>query len=564
MKNIFFIYFLIFFVNCEEYILKAGTRTKGFCSKNNYFFSFENSYFLGSNSLKVEKEFTLLMENNIFSKCKINAHKNGKSKNLEILCKIKNYIGCLQKYPKIPKIGLKEPKKIIMKNGDVIHFEGFTKKSKKNEYFFNFNHFKNNLLDETEILTLKAGVIKKDDNNDDNKLIIENNIIIGRDFSELSDEEKKEIERMSIYLKIKINNKDKIYEEICKFEIISSININCDINNIEDKTVETIYIMENPEQNKLLSFIGYKELTLYTITLGNIWKEQYNPSNFIFYLKGTIISRPIKKNKSFSLPIEIKGKKYNSVCKIKKGVTKFNSYCYIKDYCPNSNIDIKIENKNFYDYNTLKPNTIYFNIPKDVSTSTLKNLKDIIYVPKSESSIINIIGGTLHKIKYEKENKRYYFSFNNSEINYPINIDIPLNITIAVNDVQRLSSCKLEKNTNNIICIIENDDSNNEKIVILENPNDNIESIPDKTIVYTNFMDKTIFTTVGGSIEKGKCENNNYIFYFGNSSTIIFDQEFYLQMKYPKERATCNIIQYLMTETKDIKCVITGTSSCPI
>ena len=569
MKNIFFILLFIFYINCGEYILKAGTRTNGYCSKNNYFFSFENSYFLESNSLKIQKEFTftLLMENNIFSKCKINDNKNDKSKNLAIFCKIKNYIGCFQKYPKIPKLGLKEPQKIIMKNGDIIHFEGFSRKTEKNKFFFTRNHFKNNLLYENEILTLKAGVLKKDDNNNNDKFIIENNTIIERD---ISVEEKKEIEGMSINLKIKINNEDNIYEAICKFEIISNININiiCNINNKNGKTVETIYIVENPKQNKLLSFIGYKELTLYTVALGNIWKAQYSPSNFVFYLKGTTISKQIKKNKSFSLPIEIKGKKFNSVCKIKKGVIKYDSYCYIKDYCPNNNLDIKIENKNFYDYNTLKPNTIYFNVPKDISTSTLKDLGDIIYDPNriflGESNIINIIGGTLHKIKYEKENKKYYFSFNNSEINDLINIDIPLNITIKVNDVQKLSSCNLEKNTNNIICSIEIDESNKVELVILENPKDNIESIPDKTIAYTNFMDKKLYTTVGGIIEKGKCEDNNYIFYFRNSSTIIFDQAFYLQMKYPKEIATCNIIPDLMTETKDIKCVIIGTSACPI
>ena len=468
MKNFLFIFFFIFYANCGEYILKAGTRAKGYCSKKDYFFSFENSYFLGSNSLKAKKEFTftLLMENNIFSKCKINAHKNDKSKNLDISCKIKNYIGCFQKYLKIPKVGLKEPQKIIMKNGDIIHFKGFKENPKKNEDSFTFNQFKNNILDEAEILTLKAGVIKKYDNNNNDKFIIENNIIIERD---ISDEEKKEIEKMSINIKLKINNEDKIYEATCKFEIISKININiiCDIDNIEDKTVETIYLAENPKQNELLDFIGYQKLTLFTITLGNIWKDQFNPSNFVFYLKGTTLSRPLKKNKSFSLPIEIKSKKFNSVCKIKKGVTKYDSYCYIKDYCPNNNIDIKIANKNFYDYNTLKPNTIYFNVPRDDSNSTFKDLGDIIYDPKrlflknfsSKSSIINIIGGTLHKIKYEKENKKYYFSFNNSEINDLINIDIPLNITIKVNNVQKLSSCNLEKNANNIICSIENDES---------------------------------------------------------------------------------------------------------
>jgi len=204
---------------------------------------------------------------------------------------------------------------------------------------------------------------------------------------------------MSINIKIKINDDDNIFEVIYKFEIISSININiiCDINNIEGKTIETIYILENPEQNKLLSFIGYKELTLYTITLGNIWKDQNNPSNFVFYLRGTTISRTIKKKKSFSLPIEIKGEKFNSICKIIKEVTKYDSYCYIKDYCPKNNIDIKIVNENFYDYYTLKPNTIYFIAPKDILYNTLKDLTGIIYVPKIESSIINIIGGTLYK-----------------------------------------------------------------------------------------------------------------------------------------------------------------------
>ena len=107
MKNIFFIFLFIFYVNCGEYILRAGTRTKGYCSKNNYFFSFENSYFLDSNSLKIKKEFTLLMENNLFSKCQINTHKSEKLKNFEILCKIKNYIECFKKSPKIPKVGLK-------------------------------------------------------------------------------------------------------------------------------------------------------------------------------------------------------------------------------------------------------------------------------------------------------------------------------------------------------------------------------------------------------------------------------------------------------------------------
>ena len=78
-----------------------------------------------------------------------------------------------------------------------------------------------------------------------------------------------------------------------------------------------------------------------------------------------------------------------------------------------------------------------------------------------------------------------------------------------------MSSCNLEKNTNNKNCIIENIESNNVKIVIVENPNDNIESLPDKTIVYTNFNDKKIFNIVIGIIEKGKYEKNKYIFISG-------------------------------------------------
>ena len=95
------------------------------------------------------------------------------------------------------------------------------KRNWKNKDFFKRNHFKNNLLYETEILTLKAGVLKKVDNNND-KFIIKNNTIIERN---LSDEEQKEIEGMSINIKIKINDDDNIFEVIYKFEIISSINI---------------------------------------------------------------------------------------------------------------------------------------------------------------------------------------------------------------------------------------------------------------------------------------------------------------------------------------------------
>ena len=168
----------------------------------------------------------------------------------------------------------------------------------------------------------------------------------------------------------------------------------------------------------------------------------------------------------------------------------------------------------------------------------------------SKSSIINIVGGTLHKIKYEKEN--------------PIDIDISLNIKIRLNNVEKWASCNLEKNTKNIICIVENVESNKVNIVILENPIDNIELIPNKSIVYTNFKDKKLYTIAGGSIEKGKCEGNNYIFYFRNSSSITFKGTFSLQMKYPNAKATCEDASDIETSTRDIKCIIKGISTCPI
>lgn len=125
MKQLLLTITIIFYINCAEYILKAGKKTEGLCKKTDYEFSFENSFYQNEIIPKKDYEFKVLMDKNIISIYQVKK-KNILSKNFEILCRIKDYHGCSEFSDlKPPRLLNKEPKEIILKNGDIIHFEGF-------------------------------------------------------------------------------------------------------------------------------------------------------------------------------------------------------------------------------------------------------------------------------------------------------------------------------------------------------------------------------------------------------------------------------------------------------
>ena len=68
-----------------------------------------------------------------------------------------------------------------------------------------------------------------------------------------------------------------------------------------------------------------------------------------------------------------------------------------------------------------------------------------------------------------------------------------------------------EKDINCKLKDIKSDDIN---IKILQNPNDNYDYLDSKTIIFNNFIDKSFYTFNAGKIQKGKCNDNVYIYKF--------------------------------------------------
>ena len=103
-----------------------------------------------------------------------------------------------------------------------------------------------------------------------------------------------------------------------------------------------------------------------------------------------------------------------------------------------------------------------------------------------KTTIITITAGKLYKLKFDKENKRYDIVFNNSIIDYEYTLDkeIKFNIIVKINESEENEkiSCSFNKETNNIICEIENIESENINIKIIDNPIDDFESLEDKNI----------------------------------------------------------------------------------
>lgn len=83
------------------------------------------------------------------------------------------------------------------------------------------------------------------------------------------------------------------------------------------------------------------------------------------------------------------------------------------------------------------------------------------------------------------------------------------------------TKCIFEKNSKDIVCIIDKIDTDHLNIKIIGNPIDDIETFYKKTIIFKNFENKEINTFIGGKLEKGKCEEgkNTYQFSFINSKT---------------------------------------------
>lgn len=147
-----------------------------------------------------------------------------------------------------------------------------------------------------------------------------------------------------------------------------------DIGQIYDDT--SITILNNPNTTTFsgsitLYFTKFSELSIYTLTLGNILKNGSVSFSYKFYFINNTLSKQISDNINLELNITVNDEKKVCICDILKNQNIFNLSCSINDYSPSCNIDINIKDEYINYIVEFNPITIYIDIPRGISTSTL-------------------------------------------------------------------------------------------------------------------------------------------------------------------------------------------------
>ena len=335
----------------------------------------------------------------------------------------------------------------------------------------------------------------------------------------------------------KENEKEKEYCE----------NINKDIK--IEKVIDNDYIIID---GNILYLYGFENLQTYTIEAGDLNRGKCNNNNYEFTISNSTIYNDLLNKNEIEFNLELaKPEKLNAACLLPSNLKsgKVNIICQITN---DDSCQIVLD----------KDLEISENNPKDVIISDSKRINFKNFAKKS--SIITISAGMINLIK---EENKYYLNFINSNIDYSSELKISFNLKYEYNNKEQSTICTLEKN--DIICILNDIVSDLIHIKILNNPNDNYDYFDTKTIIFTDFIDKEIYTLVSGDIEKGECKSgtNVYTFNIKNSKSLMSIEngfQFNLDMEYPKKIAVCIINLNRETSLYDIVCNIEGTSSCPI
>ena len=103
--------------------------------------------------------------------------------------------------------------------------------------------------------------------------------------------------------------------------------------------------------------------------------------------------------------------------------------CTINEYKPPDIYDLIFEKENYYNYSLWEPNSIYFNIPKDISTTTLT------------AGYIN---------KENCQNNLYYFTIRNYIISGEELTNIDGDFDLSLYEFENKASCVIDS-TNKII-----------------------------------------------------------------------------------------------------------------
>ena len=411
-------------------------------------------------------------------------------------------------------------------------------------------------------LTLEAGSIEKDQIHNQTFNIIKNKFI--GDMKDI-------IFEKNITFEIKYSD-EIISNTSCNINfadvVDNYLDIICNIpNNIEIKKTKTITIMHNPDSfllpdNKTtLNLINFKNLTLYTLTLGKILKDKCYQNSFVFYFVDTIISKPLNSIAYLTLPIIInnENEERNSSCQIEMNVDKFKMHCIISNYCPNDNIDIKVlKNKIYLNKISLSQNSILIDIPEDILTTTLKAgyFKKINCI--NNLYVFTINGNILSGFKVKNINAKY---------------------KLKISQFEKEASCSINPDSYVSFCSLNINEENEEEKSFCENINKDIKVqniigdyyfiIDDNIVHFYGFNKLESYTIEAGDLKRGYCIGNSYEFKISNSkiyNNLLNENEiaFSLNLIEPEElNARCILsiglkINYIF----DINCSI--IDKCPI
>ena len=433
-----FIFCLVFFISCKEITLHAGEKTEGYCINNDYFFSFKNCYFSSQHFFYRDFSFDLLMENDIIAKCKIKENMI-QYKKLEIVCKIDNFSGCFEETNEILNLGKNEPKTVIHKFGDIIHFQGFCNKKRKiNDNKFTPFLFQNENEEEIYIYkNIYPGIIQKPENNNNTfyKFIIENNTM---------DFDSSEIYGETFIFIISISNKEeniKSYCSInnslieCRFFTKEEI-IDIKIENSDDVIIKFPIIYQ---------FKNYTDIGAYIIKAGKIKKL------------------PRELNMNYQFQIDLK--------------SSFIEEIYIKLYVSFINESEKRDNNAYCSLNDTCAICMLeeINMPDDIiiteNPSSIINGSNSLYFENFDGKrTLTIKAGKLSKGICNKNNNLEFQILNNYIPKEKFNGTFQLEIIIE--EKKKNSTCYYdlsEKQNNNITCFVENYICSDDMIITIGN-----------------------------------------------------------------------------------------------
>ena len=279
-----------------------------------------------------------------------------------------------------------------------------------------------------------------------------------------------------------IKNSDN-YNMSC---IINGINCpsNIILNNVEIKPNETLYY---PNTTFFKDFNNKRTIT---IKSGKIQKGKCDSSsNYNF----TFIQNDFDYNTNsvvnFDLPIYLNSQQYISHCSINLTNEENIINCLV-NACPDTEDDLLIASNPNPDYETLYPNSIFFEDFISKNTTT-------IIMPKT-GLIIKKENGFMLTNNYINENDIIYNQFE-------------ISIRVKISEVDKEAKCIIpvvkENNGFNISCSIDSYSENNE-IEILEEPENG-------DFYFYGYKGKRTLTLKAGSLYK---EENNNEFYIKNST----------------------------------------------